>query len=48
MLHKIHLYLLNSRTFVISVIYLFLMIHLNMENLSHVAKNFGLTNLEEF
>lgn len=44
---KIHLYLLNYRTFVISVVYSFLMIHLNLENLSHVAKKFSLIKLEE-
>lgn len=44
---NIHLYLLNYRAFVISMIYSFLMIHLDLKNLSFVAKKFSLINLEE-
>lgn len=44
---NIHLYLLNYRAFVMSVIYSFLMIHLDLKNLSYVAKKFSLINLEE-
>lgn len=44
---NIHLYLLNYRTFVMPVIYSFLMIHLDLKNLSYVAEKFSLINLEE-
>lgn len=46
MLLNIILYLLNYRTFVMSGAYSFLMIHLDLENLSPIAKNFSLINFE--